>query len=150
MSQTTHRRLNLLIAIMGDSYEKVKESEQVEAIRERARIIVEIEKQFPKSQRYHRFMHFLEEAESTRTDTPAWEGVTRRVTRAMEDTRVALADKQDKLQREMNSKLNLLEREVNSKLENEMNILSSKLENEMNTKFELLDSKLDTILMKLK
>ena len=32
-------RLNLLIAIMGDSYEKVKEGERVEAIRERARIV---------------------------------------------------------------------------------------------------------------
>ena len=52
-------RLNLLIAIMGDSYEKVKESEHVEAIRERARIIVEEEKRFPKSHRYHRFMHFV-------------------------------------------------------------------------------------------
>ena len=35
--------LNLLIAIMSDSYEKVKESERVEALRERARIIVEAE-----------------------------------------------------------------------------------------------------------
>jgi hypothetical protein len=41
-----------LIAIMGDSYEKVKESERVEAIRERARIVVEMEKRFPKSHRY--------------------------------------------------------------------------------------------------
>ena len=52
-------RLNLLIAIMGDSYEKVKESERVEAIRERAMIIVEEEKRFPKSHRYHNFMHFV-------------------------------------------------------------------------------------------
>ena len=52
-----HCRLNLLIAIMGDSYEKVKESERVEAIRERARIIVEMEKRFPKSHRYLSLIH---------------------------------------------------------------------------------------------
>ena len=34
---------------MGDSYEKVKESERVEAFRERARIIVETEKRFPQN-----------------------------------------------------------------------------------------------------
>ena len=58
-------RLNLLIAIMADSYEKVKESERVEAVRERARIIVESEKRFPKSHRYYRFMHFVEAVDST-------------------------------------------------------------------------------------
>ena len=40
-------RMNLLIAIMGDSYEKVKESERVQALRERAQIIVEAERTNP-------------------------------------------------------------------------------------------------------
>ena len=79
-----HCRLNLLIAIMGDSYEKVKESERVEAIRERARIVVEMEKRFQKSHRYHRFMHFVEVADvAGRPHEVAWEGVTRRVTEVM-------------------------------------------------------------------
>merc|ERR1712127_99097 len=39
--------LNLLIAIMSDSYEKVKESERVQALRERARIIMESELTHP-------------------------------------------------------------------------------------------------------
>jgi hypothetical protein len=35
--------LNLIIAIMGDSYEKVKENETVEALHERAKVIVDME-----------------------------------------------------------------------------------------------------------
>ena len=39
--------MNLLIAIMGDSYEKVKETERVQALHERAKIIVAMELQYP-------------------------------------------------------------------------------------------------------
>ena len=35
--------MNLVIAIMGDSYEKVKEKETVEALHERAKVIVDME-----------------------------------------------------------------------------------------------------------
>ena len=35
--------MNLIIAIMGDSYEKVKEHETIEALHERAKIIVDME-----------------------------------------------------------------------------------------------------------
>ena len=35
--------MNLIIAIMGDSYEKVKENETTEALHERAKIIVDME-----------------------------------------------------------------------------------------------------------
>ena len=35
--------MNLIIAIMGDSYEKVKEHEVIEALHERAKIIVDME-----------------------------------------------------------------------------------------------------------
>ena len=122
-------RLNLLIAIMGDSYEKVKESERVEAIRERARIIVEMEKRFPKSHRYHRFMHYVEVADAVgRPQEMAWEGVTKRVTEMM---RVETSQLQSQLQSQLESEL-------------------VELKGEMNTKFELLDSKLDAILDSLK
>ena len=35
--------MNLIIAIMGDSYEKVKENETTEALHERAKIVVDME-----------------------------------------------------------------------------------------------------------
>ena len=112
---------------MGDSYEKVKESERVEAIRERARIIVEAEKRSPKSHRYHRFMHFVEATGSTgklQEQELAWEGVTRRVTE-MVRTRT------DRLEHKLDDEL-------------------TKVKSEMNCKLELLDSKLDALLDRLK
>ena len=59
----------------------MKESERVEALRERALIVVEAEKRLSKSHTYHRFMHFVEPVDSTgKSQEMVWEGVTRRVT----------------------------------------------------------------------
>ena len=74
--------MNLLIAIMGDSYEKVKESERMQALRERAQIIAEAERTHPSWHRYHRYMHIAEAADisssGARRDLE-WEGITGRV-----------------------------------------------------------------------
>ena len=128
---------------MGDSYEKVKESERVEALRERARIIVQMEKQFPTSHRYCRFMHFVEPADITGVEQEAmWEGVTKRITQLMahklEDSRVALADKQDNLEGQLSSKFEMLDAKV------------AMLERELSSRLELLDNKLDTLLANMK
>ena len=128
-------RLNLLIAIMADSYEKVKESERFEALRERARIIVEMEKRFSKSHQYHRFMHFVEPTESTeQSQEVVWEGVTKRVgqmmraeTSKLEQALASVVSRQDSLEGEMNTKFKLLE-------------------DLMNDQFEMLGNKLDTML----
>jgi hypothetical protein len=76
--------LNLLIAIMSDSYEKVKESERVEALRERARIIVEAELTHPSWHRYHRYMHIVEAADTSEMAVREWEGITGRVKQLLE------------------------------------------------------------------
>ena len=128
---------------MGDSYEKVKESEHVEAIRERARIIVEEEKRFPKSHRYHRFMHFVEAAESAgKIQEMAWEGVTRRVAQIM---RVEV-DRLEQKQQNLDGKLEQNQQKLDGKL--------VELQGEMNSRFELLERNmernLETILDKLK
>jgi hypothetical protein len=52
--------LNLLIAIMGDAYSKVKENELVEGLHERAKLIVEQERLFPWRQTYARYLHVAE------------------------------------------------------------------------------------------
>ena len=78
---------------MSDSYEKVKESERLEAFRERARIIVAAEQQFPRSHQYHRFMHFVEAVESSgASQDTVWEGVTRRMTEIMTTKTADLAN----------------------------------------------------------
>jgi len=75
--------MNLLIAIMGDSYGKVKESERVQALRERAQIIVEAELTRPSWHKCHKYMHIAEAADIS-SDTGVspsleWEGITGRV-----------------------------------------------------------------------
>jgi hypothetical protein len=79
-------RMNLLIAIMGDSYEKVKESERVQALRERAQIIVEAERTYPSWHKYHRYMHIAEAADisSDAQRSLEWEGITGRVKQLLE------------------------------------------------------------------
>ena len=130
---------------MGDSYEKVKESERVEGIRERARIIVEAEKRFPKSHRYHRFMHFVEVVDSTsKLQHVAWEGVTRRVTEVV-------ATRSDRLDGEL-SQMKSVQVETNNKLElqlGELAQMKSELA-QMKSENSEITNKLELILDKLK
>ena len=67
--------LNLLIAIMSDSYEQVKESEVVEDRKGRASLIVEHERLWPAENTYPRFMHVLRPAEGGGEELQPWEGV---------------------------------------------------------------------------
>jgi hypothetical protein len=66
--------LNLLIAIMGDAYSKVKESELVEGLHERAKLIVEQERLFPWRQTYARYLHVAEAVAEDETQA-AWDGL---------------------------------------------------------------------------
>lgn len=110
-------RLNLLIAIMGDSYEKVKESEHVEAVRERARIIMEAERRFPTSHHYHRFMHFVEPVDSATVKETMWEGATKRVNQMMRAEIDRLDDELVQMKSDLNSELVQMKRELNRKLD---------------------------------
>ena len=101
--------LNLLIAIMGDSYEKVKESERVEALRERAQIIVEAERTHQSWHKYHRYMHFVEAADLSEPRPQEWEGITGRVKQLLDDkvceVQHKIEDKIDKKNDEMTAKI---------------------------------------------
>jgi hypothetical protein len=74
-------RLNLLIAIMADSFEKVKESERVEALRERAQIVVDMELHHPNWHTFHKYMHVVDlvDANKAPTSESSWDGITGRV-----------------------------------------------------------------------
>lgn len=73
---------NLLIAILSDSYEKVKETEQVEFVKGRAKIIFELEANTPAAvqQRFkgpgHKYLHFLTQSDSSdyKIEDVAWAG----------------------------------------------------------------------------
>jgi hypothetical protein len=73
--------LNLLIAIMGDAYTKVKESELVEGLHERAKLIVEHERLLARRQTYCRYLHVAEAVGESEAGglTHAWEGLGGRI-----------------------------------------------------------------------
>jgi hypothetical protein len=89
--------LNLLIAIMGDSYEKVKENETVHALHERAKMIVEMEVQHPSWHTFYEFMHVVEAADEDSQQTPEWEGITGRVKQLIDSTNARVDDVQQEI-----------------------------------------------------
>ena len=73
------RRMNVLIAIMADSYEMVKEHEKVEALHERAKMIADMELLHPGWHRFSTYMHVCEAADEDSGLEPEWAGVAGRV-----------------------------------------------------------------------
>ena len=85
----------------------------MEALRERARIIVEVERAHPSGHKYHRWMHIVQAAD-TGLDSPEaleWEGITGRLKQlhAMQDRRIdAVESKLDAHMREVKDLLTAL------------------------------------------
>ena len=86
--------MNVLIAIMADSYEMVKEHEKVEALHERAKMIADMELLHPGWHRFSTYMHICEAADEDSGLEPEWSGVAGRV-------KVLLGDVKSELQQEM-------------------------------------------------
>ena len=76
--------------------EKVKENERVEALRERAQIIVELERTQPGSHQYHKYMHIVRTTDaSNNTRQLEWEGIAGRVKQLLDERVKHLAELQD-------------------------------------------------------
>ena len=86
--------MNVLIAIMADSYEMVKEHEKVEALHERAKMIADMELLHPGWHRFSTYMHVCEAADEDSGLEPEWSGVAGRV-------KVLLDNAKSELQLEM-------------------------------------------------
>ena len=86
--------MNVLIAIMADSYEMVKEHEKVEALHERAKMIADMELLHPGWHRFSTYMHVCEAADEDSGLEPEWSGVAGRV-------KVLLAESTQQLQLRM-------------------------------------------------
>ena len=84
----------MLIAIMADSYEMVKEHEKVEALHERAKMIADMELLHPGWHRFSTYMHVCEAADEDSGLEPEWAGVAGRV-------KVLLAESTEQLQLRM-------------------------------------------------
>ena len=88
--------MNVLIAIMADSYEMVKEHEKVEALHERAKMIADMELLHPGWHRFSTYMHVCEAADEDSGLEPEWSGVAGRV-------KVLLAESTDRLELRMDN-----------------------------------------------
>ena len=88
--------MNVLIAIMADSYEMVKEHEKVEALHERAKMIADMELLHPGWHRFSTYMHVCEAADEDSGLEPEWAGVAGRV-------KVLLAESTERLELRMAS-----------------------------------------------
>ena len=82
--------MNVLIAIMADSYEMVKEHEKVEALHERAKMIADMELQHPGWHRYSQYMHICEAADDDSGLEAEWSGVAGRVKELLGDAQAEL------------------------------------------------------------
>ena len=88
--------LNLLIAIMGDSYEMVKESEVVEKLAGRARLVVEHERLQPTANVFPRFLHVLRATEGGGGgEAPVWEGIAGKVRQEVAVLRKSMSTNQE-------------------------------------------------------
>ena len=82
----------MLIAIMADSYEMVKEHEKVEALHERAKMIADMELLHPGWHRFSTYMHVCEAADEDSGLEPEWAGVAGRVKVLLGDVKSELRD----------------------------------------------------------
>ena len=85
----------MLIAIMADSYEMVKEHEKVEALHERAKMIADMELLHPGWHRYSEYMHICEAADEDSALEPEWSGVAGRVKVLLSNVKAELAKAED-------------------------------------------------------
>ena len=97
--------MNVLIAIMADSYEMVKEHEKVEALHERAKMIADMELLHPGWHRYSEYMHICEAADEDSALEPEWSGVAGRV-------KVLLSDASSDIKAELRSDMAKVEDNV--------------------------------------
>ena len=85
----------MLIAIMADSYEMVKEHEKVEALHERAKMIADMELLHPGWHRFSTYMHVCEGADEDSGLEPEWSGVAGRVKVLLGDVKLEMARAED-------------------------------------------------------
>ena len=115
----------------------MKESERVEALRERARIIVEMEQRYPKSHRYHQFMHFVEAAEESTMKLKGLEGggTTGRVAHA-------ISRNFDLVEERLTTNLERNFTEIEERLTTKITTIEDSLTAQMESKFDVVEGRL--------
>ena len=131
--------LNLLIALMGDSYEKVQEKSKVEALRERAGLLVEMEmvieyllgERFLLKHNYcPRWLHAVLPKEAMSSDGASrqreWSGVAGTI---KSDIEASMTQLKTQIRDEMDRLHDALSRELQDKMRNMMQSMNDALAN---------------------
>lgn len=153
--------LNLIIAIMGDSYEKVQENATVEALHEQAKTIVAMELQYPTGFQIcgfaplgkHKFPRYLHAATKKDVDgdaQPEWEGITGRVkqetnrmmaeAQRMDAKMQAQVDRVERSVQNVHTKVDCVETSIHAKVDR---VEASMMD--LHGKFERLEAALSTL-----
>jgi hypothetical protein len=106
--------LNMVIADMGDSYQRVKQGESEEICMEKAKMITTMEKLYPSRHQYAKYMHILQPAEY-RPKHAKWEGLGGTLKR--------MAERTDKKFAAVETKIDKIEAGLNLKLDNLVELL---------------------------
>jgi hypothetical protein len=150
--------LNLLIAIMGDSYEKVKEVENGVFTRERAKIVMQYE-QLLLAVGMKRLV-FGQDGDKTREDHAPWLHILRPASYDEDDDRDTewrgvsgkIGDVDDKVEGLEEQLTALLDQNMNGKvegLEKQMASLDQKMDDKIGTLEQKIDSKIGTLDQKM-
>ena len=114
----------MLIAIMADSYEMVKEHEKVEALHERAKMIADMELLHPGWHRYSEYMHICEAADEDSALEPEWSGVAGRV-------KVLLSEASSDIKAELRSDLAKAEDDIVAEVQSRVDILALEVKSDV-------------------
>ena len=112
--------MNLLIAIMGDSYDRVRDNEVVEGRLQKAEVLADMDRTWgfwlarnnaQRNKNYPRCFHVLEPEGLDMQDESEWEGRLKALRKALKESDIKL----DTLQKELNEKI---DKKVDEKVQN--------------------------------
>ncbi len=142
--------MNLLIAIMGDSYDRVRDNEVVEGRLQKAEVLADMDRTWgfwlarnnaQRNKNYPRCFHVLEPEGLDMQDESEWEGRLKALRKALKESDIKI----DTLQKELNEK-------IDKKVDEKVDALDKKLDDKidgLDNKTDALDKKLDTLIKHL-
>merc|ERR1712196_742136 len=122
--------MNLLIAIMGDSYDFVRENQRLYGLKEKAKTLYDIDHTFftidyfRKDKYFPKYLHVLTRKDGDNGDEEEekWEGhlksLKREIQKNSKELKEELKDKTEKMRENMENKSQELKIEISEKMEN--------------------------------
>ena len=137
--------LNLLIAIMGEAYDKVQSRMQVEGLREQAKMIVDEEDVYPDAHWYPGCLHIKTAAEAEDQALSEQLGITGRMKQDNERLQAAVAEKFDRADKTVQEALGLTNKKIEetNKTVQETNMKIEETNMKIQTEIQSLDTKFE-------